>query len=171
MLDADEEVLVMTREAGRHSLLDDEALEVPLSAICSRPAETMDVSGTVIEAVEIMRRGGIGSVLITSSGRLSGIVTERDFLLKGPERLDGIRERSVSEFMTSDPETLRLEDPVLYVMNKMHVGGFRHVPIVDPEGIPLHVISIKDVLAFILGHFESAVTNLPVEPFRGVSML
>lgn len=171
MLDAEEELVMITREAGSHSSLDDEALDAPLEEICSRPAETMDVSGTIGDAVEIMRRGGMGSVLITEEGRLVGILTERDFLNKLSDQLEGIASRSVREIMTANPETLRLEDSMLYVMNKMHVGGFRHVPIVDEDGVPLHVISIKDVMAFVLGHFEKEISNLPVEPFRGVSRL
>jgi signal-transduction protein with cAMP-binding, CBS, and nucleotidyltransferase domain len=171
MLDADEEVLIMTREIGGDSLLDAEILDAPLSELCSGPAETMDISGTVGEAVQIMRARRIGSVLITSDGCLAGIVTERDFLFRETGPLQGVAERPVSDFMTPNPETLRLEDPVLYVMNKMHMGGFRHVPIVNEEGVPLHVISVKDVMAYMLGHFESKVANLPVEPFRGVSLL
>ena len=170
-MDADEEALIMSRETETDSLLDTEALDAPLSELCSGPAETMDISGTVEDAVRVMRALRIGSVLITSGGRLVGIVTERDLLFRETGPLEDVAARSVSDFMTPDPETLRLDDPVLYVMNKMHVGGFRHVPIVNAAGVPLHVISIKDVMAYLLEHFESRVANLPVEPFRGVSRL
>jgi CBS domain-containing protein len=49
------------------------------------------------------------------------------------------------------------------------VGGFRHVPIVDDLDRPLHVISIRDVLAFVLDGFPQRVLNMPPRPFRGDS--
>jgi hypothetical protein len=52
-------------------------------------------------------------------------------------------------------------------MNKMHVGGFRHVPIVDENGKPLHVLSLRAVLRYFIEQFGSQVVNLPPEPFRG----
>jgi len=171
MLDAEDELAMMMRGPLRRALLDDEALDVPLCTRCYRRAVAVDYGTSIAEAVEVMQRRSIGSVLITRARRLAGIVTERDVLRKVVGRLDDLERRSVDQIMTPDPETLRLDDSMLFVMNKMHVGGFRHVPIVDEDHIPLHVLSIKDVLAFVLEHFEPIVSNLPVEPFRGVSRL
>ena len=46
--------------------------------------------------------------------------------------------------MTHDPVILRSGDPVAVAINKMAVGGFRHVPIVD-AGRPVGVVSARDV--------------------------
>jgi len=38
--------------------------------------------------------------------------------------------------MTPNPESLRMENELAWVLNMMAVGGFRHVPIVDDDGRP-----------------------------------
>jgi CBS domain-containing protein len=51
-----------------------------------------------------------------------------------------------------------------YALNKMVIGGFRHVPIVDGERRPVAVISVKDVVEFIVDRFPAEVINLPPDP-------
>ena len=51
--------------------------------------------------------------------------------------------------------------------NRMIVGGYRHVPIVDEQNRPVSVVSIKDVARFVLSHFREEVTNIQAEPYRG----
>ena len=52
-----------------------------------------------------------------------------------------------------------------YAMNKMHIGGFRHVPIVDEDGRPIHVVSIRDIVAFVLATFEATIANVPPDAY------
>jgi CBS domain-containing protein len=51
--------------------------------------------------------------------------------------------------MTSDPVVLRPDDTVAVAINKMAVGGFRHIPIVD-DGRPIGVVAARDVFRHIL---------------------
>jgi CBS domain-containing protein len=100
----------------------------------------------VAEAIERMHREGIDCLLVTDAGRLVGIFTDRDALIKlaghGPEH------RPISELMTRDPVVLRHDDPIAVAINKMAVGGFRHVPIVDGHR-PIAVVSARDVFRHI----------------------
>jgi CBS domain-containing protein len=97
-------------------------------------------------AIERMHRDGIDCLLITDNGRLVGIFTDRDALLKlaghGPEH------RPISDVMTHDPVVLRKDDTIAVAINKMAVGGFRHVPIVDGSR-PIAVVSARDVFRHI----------------------
>jgi hypothetical protein len=67
--------------------------------------------------------------------------------------------------MTPNPENLSARATVAYVLNKMSVGGFRHVPVVDDEHRPVCVISVGDVVNFLVNAFPREVLNLP-EPAR-----
>jgi len=49
------------------------------------------------------------------------------------------------------------------VLNKMAVGGFRHVPVVDADGRPVFVVSVRDVVEFLVDFFPNDVLNLPPE--------
>ena len=115
----------------------------------------------VREAVAIMREHHVGCVLVVEGERLAGILTERDLLLKMEHAdLDG----PVSRLMTPDPETLSPDDPIVYALNKMSVGGFRHVPLVDGDGRPVGVVSVKDVVDYIVDFFPNDVLTVPPSP-------
>ena len=66
--------------------------------------------------------------------------------------------------MTPDPETLHPGDPVAYAVNKMSVGRFRHVPLVDGEGRPAGMFTIRDLADFVVELCAEEVLNLPPEP-------
>jgi signal-transduction protein with cAMP-binding, CBS, and nucleotidyltransferase domain len=142
--------------------------EAPVRVLCRYPARMLSLTATVADAIAIMQSCSVGAtVVVDDNGKLVGIVTERDLLRKILGRDVRAQELPVTEIMTPDPETLQLDDQVAFVMHAMHVGGFRHVPIVDERDRPLHVISIRDVLAFVLDQFPNRVVNVPPRPFRG----
>ncbi len=104
-------------------------------------------SAPVGEAIRLMRESGSDAVLVTEGGRLVGILTERDAVVKLAGRpLEGI---TAGEVMTPDPVVLRHTDTIAVAINKMAVGGFRHIPIVE-NGTAIGVVSAKDVFHHIL---------------------
>jgi hypothetical protein len=46
----------------------------------------------------------------------------------------------------------------------MSVDGYRHIPIVDRGGAAIGVLSIKDIVQFVVDCFPGAVLNLPPDP-------
>jgi CBS domain-containing protein len=60
---------------------------------------------------------------------------------------------------------------VAWALNKMHLGGFRHVPIVDAGGKPVGVVSVKNIVDFIVELFPAAVLNLPPDPSKEARVL
>ncbi len=65
--------------------------------------------------------------------------------------------------MTRDPEHLPREASIAWVLNKMAIGGFRHVPVVDEKDHPVLLVSVRDVVAFLVEFFPRDVLNLPHE--------
>ena len=51
--------------------------------------------------------------------------------------------------MTPNPETLADDAPVAFALNRMMVGGYRHVPILR-EGRPAGVLSVRDILGYLV---------------------
>jgi CBS domain-containing protein len=129
-----------------------------------RPPITVEEGSSVADAVALMNREKIGGVLVVREGRLVGIFTERDVLTKIAGRGLDFTTIFVQAYMTADPEALSPEHKVAYALNKMVVGGYRHVPIVDGERRPVAVISVRDVVEFIVDRFPAEVLNLPPDP-------
>jgi CBS domain-containing protein len=102
----------------------------------------IDGNASIDEAIARMQADSVDCLLVTEDGALVGIFTDRDAILKvaGQPTVG----RTVAEVMTHDPVILRSGDPVAVAINKMAVGGFRHVPIVN-GGTPVGVVSARDV--------------------------
>jgi signal-transduction protein with cAMP-binding, CBS, and nucleotidyltransferase domain len=104
--------------------------------------EIVDASDDVDVAIGRMHDKGIDCVLVVDGGRFVGIFTDRDAVLK----VAGTRlaDRRIGALMTHDPVVLRHDETIAVALNKMAVGGFRHIPIVE-DGRPIGVVSARDV--------------------------
>ena len=140
-------------------------LGAPIRTLEPRPAVTVAPDTPIAETIRLMLDHRIGAVLVVSQGKAAGIFTERDVLrrvVKG-----GIdQERPVREVMTADPETLGPDDGIAFALNRMIIGGFRHIPIVDDAGAPQAVLSLREVVAFIVSLLPHRFLNLPPEPIH-----
>jgi CBS domain-containing protein len=150
---------------------DRELLSEPVTVLSTRAPIVLAESTTISDAMAAMQRQHRGCVLITANGTASsalvGIFTERDILHRV---IDGGRNPAqvhLSEVMTRDPESLTVSAKVSWVLNLMSVGGFRHVPIVNPSGSPAAVISVRDVVEFLVASFPEEILNLPPEFGQG----
>tara|TARA_B100000886_G_scaffold233881_1_gene163497 strand:+ start:780 stop:1313 length:534 start_codon:yes stop_codon:yes gene_type:complete len=150
--------------------LSPETFELMISELKPPKPVTVERGTPIGETIILMQKNSFGSVLITDDGELCGIITERDILMKVAGLGIDLARQPVDEFMTEDPLALMAEDAITYVMNNMHVGGYRHVPIVDEKRKPIGIVSIKDVMSFILDQFPEEVTNVLGEPYRGKSL-
>lgn len=124
--------------------------------ICVRP------DTAVRDAATAMNDAHVGCVLVMEGERLVGIFTERDVLKKVVGQLD--LDSPVGELMTPNPETVGMDDGIAYALNKMHIGGYRHIPVLDGQDRPVGVVSMRDVVRFIVSLFPTAVLNVPPEP-------
>jgi CBS domain-containing protein len=105
----------------------------------------------------------VGAVLVERAGSVVGIFTERDVLRRVVEpQLD--QGRPVADVMTPDPETLQLDDGIAFALNRMILRGFRHVPVLDPDGSHAAVVSQREVVAYIVSLLPRRVLNLPPDP-------
>lgn len=165
MNDADEEFSQMYEELEHRKVLDSSTFRQPIKRLKVRRPVTLSPGQSVAEALDIMRQKRFGCVVMTEKDKLVGILTERDILLK-VAGISGAEKKKVREIMTPDPEVFEPDDSIAFVLNAMHVGGYRHIPVVDERGKPLAVISVKDIVGFILDHFAEDVLNLPPKPMR-----
>lgn len=92
----------------------------------------------------------ISSILVLDKkGKLIGIITERDFTryfaVQGvdPDRT------TAGDVMTDELETLSPDDSAFSALELMELRGFRHLPVVDKDGMPLGIVSIRDLYAVI----------------------
>ncbi len=141
------------------------ALEVsdlrrPLRSLM-KPAVTASIDTSVADAIQLMQTRRIGCVLVVSHRKLLGVFTERDVLKKIVGSNFDLRSTPLSEIMTINPQALNEDDTIAYALNFMDLGGYRHIPIVNDLFEPTGIVSVKDIVSYLVQHFADEVLNLP----------
>jgi CBS domain-containing protein len=96
--------------------------------------------------------------LIVEREKLVGIVTIRDILQKALLKDMDLSKTPVAEIMTPNPETLNPEDKIALALNKMAIGGYRHIPIIRGKN-NYGVISVRDIIGYLAEMFPDALDN------------
>lgn len=117
-------------------------------------------TATVVDAVREMERANIGAILVVEGGRLKGIFTERDVMLRVVLAGKDPATTPVSEVMTSPVLTVSKDtepDEVLRMMRERHI---RHIPVVDADGNIEVRISIRHLLHEKVEHLTQELDSL-----------
>jgi len=132
-----------------------------------RPIIQIDINSSTNEAIDLLLANNIGAAPVVENGYLRGIFSERDVLNKILNKQVGdLDDINVREFMIADPQTAQSEDTLNTAILYMARGGCRHVPIVDTENCPIGMVSIRDVISYIVEEFLQEVLTLPPKPVR-----
>ncbi len=125
----------------------------------------LPASTSVAEALEQMRVSRSTVVLVEGEGhgKLVGIFTERDVLLKIADSTDALGD-SVSDLMTSNPQVLTVDDTVSEALSLMSGGHYRNVPVLSEGGQIVGNLSQHAVIRFLTDHFPREIYNLPPDP-------
>jgi len=155
------------RDTGAEERVQAGILSEQIRALPLSPPVQISADATLAEVVEALQKQHTGCVLVVGrDGKLVGIFTERDLLTRvAGKRLDWSACR-VADFMTRDPETLRPDDRIAWALNMMHIGGYRNVPLTDERGRPAGLVTVKDIVEYIVELFPGSVLNLPPDPRR-----
>jgi signal-transduction protein with cAMP-binding, CBS, and nucleotidyltransferase domain len=107
----------------------------------------IEANASILEAVEQMVEANVGSLLVTKSGEVTGIVTERDYLRRVVVEGRTDRETPVREIMSSPLIVVTPQTSVDECMALMTNRRIRHLPVVD-AGKVAGIVSIGDVVKF-----------------------
>ena len=114
---------------------------------------------SVLEALELMAREDISSVLVMEGDALKGIFTERDYARKVILRGRNSRDTVVRELMTSQLLTVTQEQTIADCMSLMTNKHIRHLPVMDGDKV-VGLVSIGDVVKSIIAGHEETIQQL-----------
>jgi len=112
--------------------------------IMSSTVKTADRGTSLREAALMMRDGDMGSVPVVEGGKLVGIVTDRDIVVRSiAEGKDA--SSPVGEAMTTEIFSVRPDDFVFEAIRLMGDKQVRRIPVVDENGALAGIIAMADV--------------------------
>lgn len=146
--------------------LSDQSFDVPIKSLHLRKAIVAQAGTTLRTCIDTMLARKIGCLLVVKEGVLCGIFTERDVLLKIAGESIDLQTALIDDYMTPDIIALTANDTLKTAMNLMHKGRYRHVPVVDDMNRPVAVVSIKNIIHYMVEFFPQDILNLPPHPIR-----
>ena len=119
---------------------------------------TIHENTKLVEVIKLLQDNNSGCVIVTEdSGSVVGIFTERDCLKKVIGKIEDLTSICVRDVMTPNPICQTADCTIAYALNLMSGGGFRHIPLVDTTGMPIGILSVRDVVDHIA---ESMVNDI-----------
>ena len=125
-------------------------LPLRVEDLMSTPPVTIDRDEPLEKAAKLMYENNIGSVIVVSKdGKIEGILTERDLVFAIARGKIG-RNMPVWMFMTENPITVNPGTPIIDALKTMREANIRHLPVVDKEGKPVGMLSLRDIVEAIV---------------------
>jgi CBS domain-containing protein len=121
--------------------------EPKVSEIMTGDVRTCRANRSLICAGTAMHRGDCRFLpVVDDAGRPVGVITDGDICEIGTTDHRPLREILVSEAMNPQVFTCHPEDSIRQVLETMKRQRIRHLPVVDPEGRLVGVVSLTDVI-------------------------
>jgi CBS domain-containing protein len=127
----------------------------------TREPVTFDTTASVLDAAIAMRDQDIGDVLVTENGRIRGIVTDRDIVMRVVSTGQDPASVSLAEIFSPQVMTLSPSDDLQSAVSVMREKAIRRIAVVDGDR-PVGVVSLGD-LAVELDR-ESALGEISAAP-------
>lgn len=110
---------------------------------------TITPDSRVSEAVSIMVKNDIGSLVVTEEGRMIGLLTFREVLKALDSRHGNLDDLQVDKVMVTDPICGTPDDTIDHLRSVMTQNHVRYLPVRDGERL-LGIISFHDVARAVI---------------------
>jgi CBS domain-containing protein len=109
-----------------------------------RHAVTVDAATTLAVAAQRMDRAAVGTLLVTDGGRLVGLVTDRDVVVRGVARRLA-HDARIDAVMSTALHTIEADADLQEAVDMFSEHPIRRLPVLD-GGEALGVLTVDDVV-------------------------
>jgi CBS domain-containing protein len=106
----------------------------------------LPLDAPLIEAARLMRDQGVGGLLVMQAGRLCGVVTDRDIVVRAVAEGRDLRGTRLDQICSAGVVTIGPDAETDAAVRLMRERGVRRLPVVE-DGRAVGIISIRDVAA------------------------
>jgi CBS domain-containing protein len=133
----------------------------PIRNVMSRDPATVDAAANLVEAGRAMRDAAVGDVLVLDGGKIAGIVTDRDIVVRAVAEGRDPTTVTVGSISTRNVTTLSPDDPIDRALRIMREQAIRRLPVVE-NGRPVGIVSLGDLA--VDRDPESALADISAAP-------
>jgi CBS domain-containing protein len=124
---------------------------------------TVQASTMLSDAARVMRDRAIGDVVVLDDGKLRGILTDRDVVVRAVAAERDPRTTRVGDVVSDDMVTVAPTETIDRAVELMREKAVRRLPVVE-NGRPVGVVSLGDLAVerdgrSVLGQISAATPN------------
>jgi CBS domain-containing protein len=125
----------------------EDSLPLKVVDVMVREVITVDENSTVKEAVDIMNKFQIGSLIVLEKGKAIGIVTERDFLRRVIGEGKDAKNTRVGEIMTTPLVVVEPSTDLEEAVKLMFQRKIKKLAVVDAKKL-VGIVTLTDIARF-----------------------
>lgn len=124
-----------------------------------REVHTITPDAHVIDALKVMADKSVGALIVVEGGRITGVISERDYARKVILHGKSSHELQVRDIMTSKVITVHPGQTVEECMALMTEKRIRHLPVTEGERL-IGVLSIGDLVKEVIAEQQQTIRQL-----------
>jgi CBS domain-containing protein len=120
-------------------------------------------SASVFDAARLMHDKNIGDVIVEDGGKVVGIVTDRDIVVRAVAERQNVEQTPIADVCSTELAVVHPDDDIDSVIKLMHSKAIRRVPVIE-NGKPVGIVSLGDLAVIrdrksVLGGISAAAPN------------
>lgn len=145
-------------------VLDNRFLSRSVGLLNPCPPLILGRQASVYQAITLLKENKVGCVVVTEEDdSICGIFTERDVVLRYCLEDLPPKDTAVESLMTKNPHVETMTTTMAFALQLMSHGGYRHLPIVDEDNTPVGIISVKDIVDYVVQELVHELERFKVD--------
>ena len=136
--------------------------------ICMRETVVSGRQTSIVEIARLMRGAHVGSIVVVDDdGRTPvGVITDRDLVVEILATEIGTESVTAGDVMSADLITVEQDESVFDAVQTMRERGIRRMPVVDGAGLLVGIVTMDDLIEFLVEELSDLVRVVKRERMR-----
>jgi CBS domain-containing protein len=118
-----------------------------VAEVMTRDVRTMGPNDSVVDAARCMDELNVGVIPVCDGGKLVGMVTDRDIVVRGVAQQGEVKSMKLADVMSAHVRCAKEDDDVDQVLSDMADAQIRRLPVVDGNQRLVGIVSLGDIAA------------------------
>ncbi|KKN28001.1 hypothetical protein LCGC14_0858810 [marine sediment metagenome] len=105
---------------------------------------TLEPDASILDAAQLMKKFNVGTILITQNDKLTGILTDRDIVLRLIAENIDCQDAKLKDFMSQSPVSVSSNEDIQFVADMMAEHQIKRLPIIENNKL-VGIVTLGDL--------------------------
>ena len=127
-----------------------------VESVMKRDVGRISPDASLMDAAKLMKQNNLGSLVVTNSGRVTGVITDRDIVVRCAAEGAGLGTEKVSAHMSSPVVTVTPQTDIFEAVHTMRNHGIQRLPVEQDDKL-VGIVSMGDIAQAVDGPLHDLV--------------